>query len=101
MAILSHVNAGYKFEVLQNVEYKNVSLFSMECKPAGEVQTKRLASFRYQLLRARLSDCQSRLAEVHNLIKLKNPSLLLQLHQNSRSVAPTPRPKPSPFVRRQ
>ena len=50
---------------------------------------KEQISFRYQAARARLSLVQGRLNDVVNLVKVKNPSLLLSLHQ-AKAALPTP-----------
>uniref|UniRef100_A0A7S1KQ64 Spindle assembly abnormal protein 6 N-terminal domain-containing protein n=1 Tax=Percolomonas cosmopolitus TaxID=63605 RepID=A0A7S1KQ64_9EUKA len=70
---------------VQNMEYKFVDLLSLRFQMSPEHITRQHISFRYNSLRSRLAIMHSKLQDVNNLVKLKQPSLLLQLQRNSRS----------------
>jgi hypothetical protein len=49
---------------------------------SSEEVVQQQITYRYNALKSRLALMQARLQEVNNLVKLKNPSLLLQLQKS-------------------
>lgn len=83
---------GYGNAVLnfiQNMQYKFVELLSLNFKESPQAVVKSSISFRYNSMKSRLAIMQSRMRDVSSLVKLKNPSLLLQIQ---RSATPTKTP---------
>jgi hypothetical protein len=70
-----------------------VELLSVSFNRSPQELQREQISFRYQAARARLALVQGRLNDVVNLVKVKNPSLLLSLHQakanNAVALAPS------------
>ncbi|CAB1110475.1 unnamed protein product [Ectocarpus sp. CCAP 1310/34] len=76
--VMQHdVNARLDF--IQNMEYKFVELMSLQYTRSAEDMVQHQITYRYNAMKSRLALMQARLQEVNNLVKLKNPSLLLQL----------------------
>eukprot|EP01060_Flectonema_neradi_P020752 TRINITY_DN2824_c3_g1_i1.p1 TRINITY_DN2824_c3_g1~~TRINITY_DN2824_c3_g1_i1.p1 ORF type:complete len:257 (+),score=53.90 TRINITY_DN2824_c3_g1_i1:37-807(+) len=73
-------NAVLQF--IQNMEYKFVQLLQLPFKESPEFVIRQQISYRYNALKARLSMMQARLQDVNALVKVKNPSLLLQLQRS-------------------
>lgn len=68
-----------RLDFIQNMEYKFVELLSCHCIKLSEDLIQRHITFRYNSVKQKLGLMQGRLLEISNLVKLKNPSLLLQL----------------------
>lgn len=76
-----------KMELIQNMDFKYVELMSLPCKQSEDEMVQRQITFRYNSMKQRLALMQSRLHELNQMVKQKNPSLLLQLQQKSSSGA--------------
>eukprot|EP00753_Platysulcus_tardus_P001184 PLAT11134.1.p1 GENE.PLAT11134.1~~PLAT11134.1.p1 ORF type:complete len:273 (+),score=76.93 PLAT11134.1:3-821(+) len=74
----------------QNMAYKFVDLLSVNFVRSPEEVVRQQIEFRYGALKARLAVVQKRLADVNALVKMKNPSLLLQLQKTARRAAAAP-----------
>jgi hypothetical protein len=82
---------------VQNMEYKFVELLSLEFSESPEHVIRQQISFRYNSLKSRVAIMQARLQDVNSLVKLKSPSLLLQLQRNvTQGLANTSSPSASP-----
>eukprot|EP00735_Rhodelphis_limneticus_P006346 TRINITY_DN18742_c0_g1::TRINITY_DN18742_c0_g1_i1::g.15231::m.15231 TRINITY_DN18742_c0_g1::TRINITY_DN18742_c0_g1_i1::g.15231 ORF type:complete len:254 (-),score=18.89,McrBC/PF10117.4/0.012,MCM_N/PF14551.1/0.73 TRINITY_DN18742_c0_g1_i1:528-1289(-) len=89
-------NGRARVDFIQNMEYKFVELLSCEFAQSDEETTRRQIHYRYNSQKSRLAMMQARLQDVNQLVKIKNPSLLLQLQrtpqripQNSSVLSPT------------
>ena len=76
---------GARLDFIQNMEYKFVELLSIDLDSTPEEATRAHVTYRYNAMKGRLALCQARLADVNALVKIKNPSLLLQLKNEERS----------------
>lgn len=74
-----------RLDFIQNMEYKFVELLSIDLKASGEDVVREQISYRYNAMKNRMALMQARLADVNALVKIKNPSLLLQLKKASLS----------------
>mmetsp|Transcript_2976 Transcript_2976/g.4512 ORF Transcript_2976/g.4512 Transcript_2976/m.4512 type:complete len:221 (-) Transcript_2976:245-907(-) len=72
-----------RLDFIQNMEYKFVELVSCGCQRSSEDMIQRQITYRYNAMKQKLAVMQSRLHEINNLVKMKNPSLLLQLQKSS------------------
>lgn len=70
-----------RLDFIQNMAYKFVELMSLSFQRSPEETVQRQITYRYTVIKQRLSAVQSRLLEITSLVKTKNPSLLLQLHK--------------------
>ena len=74
-------NGEARLDFIQNMEYKFVELLSCKFAASAEDVVREQISFRYNSIKSRLALMQARLADVNALVKIKNPSLLLQLQR--------------------
>merc|ERR1712060_8699 len=70
-----------RLDFIQNMEYKFVELLSCNFLASSEDMVRQQITFRYNAVKSRLALMQARLADVNALVKIKNPSLLLQLQR--------------------
>lgn len=89
--VMSNNGTG-QFDFIQNMEYKFLELLSIGFEESPQHVVRQHISFRYNSLKSRLAMMQARLQDVSNLVKVKNPSLLLQLQRTS---SPSRTPNPS------
>jgi hypothetical protein len=80
-------NNNARLDFIQNMEYKFVELMYCNCIRSPEDIVQNHITYRYNTMKQKLSLVQNRLQEITNLVKIKNPSLLLQLHKNNNSAA--------------
>ena len=87
-----HINLGIftmlndseaRLDFIQNMEYKFVELMYCACSRSPEEIVQQHITYRYNAMKQKLSIMQARLQEINNLVKIKNPSLLLQLQKSS------------------
>ena len=69
-------------DFIQNMEYKFVELLSCASVASDEETVRQNITFRYNSVKSRLALMQARLQDINALVKIKNPSLLLQLQKN-------------------
>ena len=76
-------NNSARLDFIQNMSYKFVELMSCACQRTEEEVMQRHITYRYNSMKQKLSAMGARLYEMSNLVKTKNPSLLLQLQKTS------------------
>lgn len=76
-------------EFIQNMEYKFVELMTCSFERASEEVVQHQITYRYNTVKQRLAVMQARLFELNNLVKTKNPSLLLQLQHKDKATPGT------------
>ncbi len=59
-----------------SVEYKNIELYKCKFEQADEESVKALVSYKFKLAQFQMNLANSRMHDVANIIKQKNPSLL-------------------------
>ena len=74
-----------KLDFIQNMEYKFIELLTVNFDCSNEEIVKQHITYRYNALKSKLSILQGRLQDINSIIKIKNPSLLLQIQKNSNS----------------
>jgi hypothetical protein len=79
------VDGSGKLDFIHNLEYKYVELLSLQFTQSSDDMVQRQITFRYNSLKQKLAVMQSRLHDVSNMVKAKNPSLLLQIQKGSHS----------------
>jgi hypothetical protein len=70
-----------RLDFIQNMEYKFVELLSVAFARSPDDIIRASITFRYNAVKSKLAIVAGRLTEVTNIVKIKNPSLLLQLQQ--------------------
>ena len=71
-----------RLDFIQNMEYKFVELLSCDFTASPEENVRQHITYRYNAVKAKLALMQARLQDVNSLVKIKNPSLLLQLQKS-------------------
>ena len=80
LAVFIMNRAGHaRLDFIQSLEYKFVELLSVDFARSGDEEVRQSIQWRYNVLKAQMAGMQAHLQEVNNLVKVKNPSLLLQL----------------------
>jgi hypothetical protein len=70
-------------DLIQNMEYKFMELMVCNFQLCPEEVIRQQITYRYNCMKAKVSLLQARLQDVSNMVKIKNPSLLLQLQKPS------------------
>ena len=70
-----------KLDFIQNVEYKFIELLSCSCMASDEFTVRQNITFRYNSMKSKTQLMEARLKDVNNLVKIKNPSLLLAMQR--------------------
>ncbi|WZN58483.1 centriolar protein SAS [Chloropicon roscoffensis] len=78
---IMHDSGEARLDFIQNMEYKFVELLSCKFANSSEEEVRSQITYRYNVVKSRLALMQARLADVNALVKIKNPSLLLQLQR--------------------
>ena len=68
-----------KLDFIQNIEYKFIELLSCDFVQSADEVIRSSITFRYNSVKSKVALMEARLKDVNNLVKIKNPSLLLQL----------------------
>ncbi|KAG1662571.1 hypothetical protein FOA52_003950 [Chlamydomonas sp. UWO 241] len=79
--LIMQPNGEARLDFIQNMEYKFVELLSCKFNASPEDVVRQQVSYRYNVVKARLVLMQARLADVTSLLKVKSPSLMLQLQR--------------------
>eukprot|EP00347_Sterkiella_histriomuscorum_P008093 403346398 len=72
-------------DFIQNIEYKFIELLSLQFMASSEEIIRQSITFRYNSVKSKVSLMQARLADVNNMVKVKSPSLLLQIQKTQGS----------------
>lgn len=70
-----------RLDFIQNIEYKFIELLSIDFVTSPDDTVKRQIGYRYTSLKTKLALMQDRINNINNIVKLKNPSLLLQIQK--------------------
>lgn len=90
---------GYaRLDFIENMEYKFLELFSIDFMASNEETIRQNITFRYNCLKAKYMLVENKLKEVNSLIKLKNPSLLVQIQKNNNNSSSTFKSSGSNFL---
>lgn len=87
----AHYNSTYDFSLtrslthIASLRYKFVDLISLEFARADEQLVQQHITYRYNAMKSRLALMQSRLQELNNIVRMKSPGLLMQLHRPTAS----------------
>jgi hypothetical protein len=68
-----------KLDFIQNIEYKFIELLTLDFVNSPDDTVRKQIAFRYNALKQKYSMVQDRVNTINNIVKTKNPSLLLQI----------------------
>ncbi len=87
-AVFTIFNEGSgKCQIFQTTEYKNIELISFDFSNSGEESVRQQITYRYGSLKSKLALMEGRLQDINELLRIKNPSLLLQLQKGSQQTS--------------
>jgi len=70
-----------RLDFIQNIEYKFIELLSVDFINSPDDVVRKLITYRYNALKSKIALMQDRIGTINNIVKLKNPSLLLQIQK--------------------
>lgn len=70
-----------RLDFIQNIEYKFIELLSIDFVNSPDDTVRKQIAYRYNSLRTKFELTQNRINTISNIVKLKNPSLLLQIQK--------------------
>ena len=70
-----------RLDFIQNIEYKFIELLSIDFVNSPDDIVKKQISYRYNIIRTKLELMLNRVQSISNIVKNKNPSLLLQIQK--------------------
>ena len=70
-----------RLDFIQNIEYKFIELLSIDFINSPDETVRKQISYRYNAVRTKLELVQNRIQVISNIVKMKNPSLLLQIQK--------------------
>ena len=71
-----------RLDFIQNMEFKFVELLSWDFDASTEEIIRQQITYRYNAVKSKLAIMQARLQDINAIVKIKNPSLLLQLQKS-------------------
>lgn len=77
--LLVHSDGKSRLRLSQASEFKNVEVLHLDLNQQGDEQLEEIIKFKYEALRQQISRAEGRLAKIDQIIREKNPSLLLQI----------------------
>jgi len=73
-----------RLDFIQNIEYKFIELLSCDFLASTEELVRQQITYRYTAAKNKLALLQARMQDISALLKVKNPSLLMQLQKSKR-----------------
>ena len=70
-----------RLDFIQNIEYKFIELLSVDFVNSPDDTVRKQITYRYNAIRTKLELLQNRIQAISNIVKIKNPSLLLQIQK--------------------
>lgn len=71
-----------RLDFIENMEYKFLEIVTIDFIANPSELVKQNVIYRYNIHKAKMLFVQSRLEDISNLIKLKNPSLLVNIYKS-------------------
>ncbi len=80
MFIIQKDGSG-KLDFIQNFEYKFIELLSLDFLTSSDDTVRKHIAYRYNILKTKHAMINDRINSINSIIKVKNPSLMLQLQK--------------------
>jgi hypothetical protein len=74
--------SGGKLEFVQNVGHKYLQLMTLDVASVSSEEVRRTIAHRYGVIKQKLRQIQVKFTDLRDLVKLKNPSILLHFHKS-------------------
>ncbi|CAD8161329.1 unnamed protein product (macronuclear) [Paramecium tetraurelia] len=71
-------------EIIQHTEYKNVELIQFQFVSLPEESIRMAITKKYQKVKQKLQQMENKLKDINDVVKVKNPQLLLQMQRMNR-----------------
>lgn len=71
-----------RLEIMQSTEYKNIEIMSFDFQCSNDEFIRQVITYKYMSLKSKLSLMEGRLQDIHEIVRVKNPSLLLSIKKN-------------------
>lgn len=71
-----------RLEIIQSTEYKNIEVISFDFQCSNDEFIRQVITYKYMSLKSKLSLMEGRLQDIHEIVRVKNPSLLLSIKKN-------------------
>jgi hypothetical protein len=68
-----------RLDFIQNIEYKFIELLSIDFINSSDDVVRKQITYRYNAVKRKMEMTKDRINMISNLVKVKNPSLLLQI----------------------
>lgn len=81
--LIMHRDGNAHLDFIQNIEYKFIELLSIDFRASDEEIVRQQLAYRYNAMKSKLAIFQARLQDITAMLKLKNPSLLLQIQKGN------------------
>jgi hypothetical protein len=78
-------NKKAQLDFIQNMEYKLVELMNCSFQRSSDEYIQQQLSYRYNKMKQKLLMMTQKLHEITNIVKIKNPSLLLQIQKSNQN----------------
>jgi len=82
--LIMHRDGRARLDFIQNIEFKFIELLSLDFMASTEDMVRQQITFRYNAIKSKLAIMQARLQDISAVVKVKNPSLLLQIQKGSK-----------------
>ena len=70
-----------RLDFIQNIEYKFIELLTIDFINSPDDVVRKQIAYRYNAVRRKMEMTKDRINMISNLVKVKNPSLLLQIQK--------------------
>ena len=70
-----------RLDFIQNIEYKFIELLSIDFINSSDDVVRKQIAYRYNAVKRKMEMTKDRINMISNLVKVKNPSLLLQIQK--------------------
>ncbi|GAB5355335.1 hypothetical protein AAMO2058_000196700 [Amorphochlora amoebiformis] len=81
---LLHINQNgtARLDFIQNIDFKFVDILSVRFTKSPEEFVRDLVTFRYRMAKEQVARLKAKLVGMNKMLKLRNPSLLLQVRES-------------------
>jgi hypothetical protein len=79
-----------RLDFIKNIEYKFIELLSLEFVNSPDDMVRKYISFKYSSMKSKIAVLQDRISSISNIVKIKNPSLLLQIQKTPAKLKTNP-----------
>lgn len=82
--LLIYSDGKSKLSLSYSSEFKNIEILHLDLNQENDEKLEEIIKFKYQTLRKNIEKAELRLLKINEIIKEKNPSLLLQIFKSTK-----------------